>query len=158
MQNTVPNVLGDRRSTRRVLLVEDDEDVRELVALAIGHLGHEVIAVPDGQSALHAVTTHCPEVAFLDIDLPDMDGYALARRVRQLRHPSNIRLIAFTGFGTPSDRERALRCGFDDHLAKPATLEDIEAALSAFGATGATDHPCAGVWSSGPRANATGSS
>lgn len=132
MHDNAPNALDDRRPTRLVLLVEDDEDVRELVALGLKQLGHQVIAVPDGQSALRVVTSHAPEVAFLDIDLPDMDGYALARRVRQLRHPSNIRLIAFTGFGAPSDRERAIQSGFDEHLAKPATLKHFEAALSAF--------------------------
>jgi CheY-like chemotaxis protein len=104
---------------RRVLLVEDNEDAATLLAEFIQLHGHEVVAAHDGASALALAERFQPDVAILDLGLPVMDGYELARRLEAQRR---VRLIAVTGYGRDSDRKRTLEAGFEAHLAKPVEL------------------------------------
>jgi CheY-like chemotaxis protein len=115
--------------SRRVLVVDDNEDATEMLRAALGIAGHVVAAAGTAADALALTEDFQPEVGVLDIGLPDMDGYALAGRLRQ-SNPT-IRLIALTGYGQEADLEAARNAGFDAHCAKPiataALLELIDA-------------------------------
>jgi len=107
---------------RRVLVVDDNEDAAEALAEALVDLGHAVEVAHDGPQALAKLETFSPDVALLDIGLPLMDGYELARRIRHEPRLSGIRLVSITGYGQHSDRLRAQEAGFDVHLVKPVDL------------------------------------
>jgi signal transduction histidine kinase len=114
---------------RRVLVVDDNEDAAFLFSEALKRLGHHVEVAYDGPSALEAVRDNPPEIAFLDIGLPVMDGYELGRRLRELGgKPPH--LIAVTGYGHTSDRERSREAGFDMHLVKPIELAQVQDAIA----------------------------
>lgn len=85
----------------------------------------------DGRQGLKRIESFHPDVALLDLGLPEMDGYELAGRLRAIRELSGIRLIALTGYSHATDRQRALAAGFDDHLIKPVDLAALERALAA---------------------------
>jgi signal transduction histidine kinase/ActR/RegA family two-component response regulator len=120
---------------RRILIVEDNADAREMLRDALILSGHEVDVARDGASALAAAARTAPEVALVDIGLPDMDGYEVARRLRASVNP-RILLIALTGYGQSDDQRRALEAGFDVHLTKPVEAERLEAAIAALGQDG----------------------
>ena len=115
---------------RRVLVVDDNADAAELLARVMEQLGCETRTAHDGPSALALVEGFRPELALLDIGLPVMDGYELARHLRQRSDADPIRLVAVTGYGQKSDVERAFAAGFDQHLTKPVNLDLLEALLS----------------------------
>jgi CheY-like chemotaxis protein len=94
-------------------------------------LGYEAIAVHDGHAAIEAARTYRPEVVLLDIGLPGMDGYELARQIRAAPWGESMTLIALTGWGQERDKAFATDAGFDTHLIKPASIEAIERALQA---------------------------
>jgi CheY-like chemotaxis protein len=126
---------------RRVLLIEDNADVREGLRALLEEIGHCVIAAGDGEKGIEEAIANQPEVALVDIGLPRLDGYHVARRIRAALG-DRIRLVALTGYGMPEDRRRAREAGFDDHLAKPATVAEIERLLEvscAAGTSGAQD-------------------
>ena len=114
---------------RRVMLVEDNPDTRQVLQLALEQAGHEVVTSADGLNAFELARRQPPEAMLIDIGLPGQDGYDLAREVRSIFGRS-VRLIALTGYGQADDRRRALEAGFDDHLTKPVDLETIEQALA----------------------------
>ncbi|MBV8759377.1 MAG: response regulator, partial [Deltaproteobacteria bacterium] len=95
----------------------------------LSELGHEPVVAHDGPGALEAIETFVPEVAVLDIGLPVMDGYELARRLRERLGPEKLRLIAMTGYGQDSDKQRAAEAGFDHHLVKPIALDALTSLL-----------------------------
>jgi two-component system CheB/CheR fusion protein len=112
-------------SERRVLVVEDDEDSALLLAETLGDHGYAVEVAHDGQSALLKAAEFKPQVAVLDVGLPDMDGYQLAKRMRALAQlPAGLRLIALTGYGGDEELRRSREAGFDVHLVKPI-LPDV---------------------------------
>ena len=115
---------------RHVLVVDDNVDAAEMLALVLNQLGCETRIAYDGPSALALVETFRPELALLDIGLPVMDGYELARHLRARPDAAKMRLVAVTGYGQKSDRELAIQAGFDEHLIKPVPLEEIEALLT----------------------------
>ncbi|HSW04306.1 response regulator [Aquabacterium sp.] len=104
---------------RRVMVVEDNPDVAETTATMLTLFGHAVCVAHDGGQALAQVQAFAPEVVLLDIGLPLMDGYELARRLRQLPQTRDALLVALTGYGQPADRQRGREAGFDEHLLKP---------------------------------------
>jgi len=108
----------------RVLVVDDNTDAAELVVEALSSAGYEARAAFDGPSALAEAERFHPHVAVLDIGLPVMDGYELAQRLRENENGPHT-LIALTGYGQPSDRQRALAAGFDQHFVKPLALETL---------------------------------
>ncbi|HEV7559763.1 MAG TPA: ATP-binding protein, partial [Kofleriaceae bacterium] len=110
-------------TSKRVLVVDDNEDAANLLGEIARLRGHEVTIVHGPEAALELVGTFCPDVAVLDIGLPGMDGYELADRIRRIR-PS-CRLIALTGYGQGKDRERALEAGFAAHLVKPVRVNEL---------------------------------
>jgi signal transduction histidine kinase len=108
----------------RVVVVEDNEDIRELQEELLRLEGHEVLQASDGPSGVALILSTDPDVALVDIGLPGFDGFEVARRVRaQSKKP--VRLIAVSGYGQAEDRERALRAGFDEHLTKPVGCEEL---------------------------------
>ncbi len=115
---------------RRVLIVDDNVDSGETLAMVLAHWGHEVHIADSGEAALRALDAFAAEVAFIDIGLPDISGYELAARVRQKTTPRQIRLVALTGYGTAADRKRAKDAGFDEHVVKPADPDRLAQLLS----------------------------
>jgi CheY-like chemotaxis protein len=111
---------------RRVLVVDDNIDVADSLTLMLKQLGHEVCMVHEGKSALSAARIFCPQVVLLDIGLPGMDGYEVARRMRAMPELSSARLVALTGYGQPEARRKATEAGFDVHLVKPVDPQTLE--------------------------------
>jgi signal transduction histidine kinase/CheY-like chemotaxis protein len=127
---TPPTSQSAREPSLRILVVDDNLDAARSFALLLRAWGHEVSVAGDGPGAITSVWDHRPHVVFLDIGLPTIDGYEVARRLR-VSHPRHeLMLIALTGYGQGADRERALAAGFDVHLVKPADLEAVKRCLS----------------------------
>jgi CheY-like chemotaxis protein len=103
------------------MIVDDNRDATEVLAELLKLDGHEAYVVHDGLAALDAVQRWQPEVILLDIGLPQLDGYEIARRLRE-RHGRKIMLIAITGWGQDTDRRMSKEAGFDHHLVKPVSL------------------------------------
>ena len=116
---------------RKIVIVEDNTDVRELLRLRLKRLGHEVHAVGDGISGVDTIVGTKPHMALIDIGLPRLDGYQVATQVRS-QLGSDVVLVAVSGFGQPEDKRKAAEAGFDDHLTKPADVHDIETLLARF--------------------------
>jgi signal transduction histidine kinase len=114
---------------RRVLVVDDNVDAAESTAAFLRLEGHEVKAVHDGLQALASLKVFDPHVVVLDIGLPGIDGYAVARQLRERGDTNHVLLIALTGYGQKEDRARAASAGFDYHFVKPADPRDIQAAI-----------------------------
>jgi CheY-like chemotaxis protein len=114
---------------RRILLIEDNHDGREMLRDLLRSWGHEIAEAGDGLDGLEAMRRQLPDVALVDVGLPGMDGYELARRVRALPNGENVCLIAVTGYGQPEDRRRAQEAGFNEHLVKPVDLHKLEQLL-----------------------------
>ncbi len=112
----------------RAVVCDDAADLRDLVADLLRMKGHQVTVVEDGPSAIRVITAEKPDVALIDIGLPDMDGYEVARTLRR-DMPYRVRLIAMTGYGQATDRTTALQAGFDAHIVKPASADKIMRAL-----------------------------
>jgi signal transduction histidine kinase/CheY-like chemotaxis protein len=115
---------------RDVLVVEDHEDSRDLLVLMLSSLGHSVRSAADGPSGLAEALAHPPDIMLVDIGLPGLDGYEVARRLRKELGQQAF-LVALTGYGQPSDRAQALEAGFDVHLTKPVARPGIEKVLGA---------------------------
>ena len=116
---------------KRVLVVEDSDDIRETMRLLLTQWGHEVALAATGEDGLALATRERPDIAIIDIGLPGMSGYEVARRLRSLPAMNGTRLIALTGYGQPADGERARQSGFDRHLLKPLAPELLRATLAA---------------------------
>jgi CheY-like chemotaxis protein len=110
---------------RQVLLVDDNEDARMLLADLLARFGHSVKAAADGPSALAVLEVFKPDVAILDIGLPGMDGYELAMRIREMPDHKQLRLFALTGYGQPRDVTHAKDAGFEVHLVKPIDVDRL---------------------------------
>jgi CheY-like chemotaxis protein len=119
--------------SRRILVVDDNEDAAESLQRILEIYGHTVRAVGDGSAALEALETFRPSVVLLDIGLPDVDGYEVARRIRATRHGHNICLCAITGWGQAEDKRRAREAGFDEHMTKPVDLGALTALIAREG-------------------------
>ena len=103
----------------RILVVDDNADVAETTATMLELSGHHVLTAPDGAQALACAEVFEPEIVLLDIGLPGLDGYEVARRLRELPKARRAWLVAVTGYGQPADRQRGREAGFDEHLLKP---------------------------------------
>jgi len=117
---------------QRVLLVDDNADFVESFALLLERMGHQVRIAHDGEEALAAAREFAPDVAFLDIGLPKINGYDLAMRMRA-QNTGALTLIAVTGWGQDSDKRRAREAGFDHHMTKPVDLEQVGHILASIG-------------------------
>ena len=120
---------------RRVLVVDDNVDAAASLGMMLELKGHTVQSVHDGAAALHAIQSFSPEIVLLDIELPDMNGYEIAKRIRSHRDGKSITLIALTGRGQQDDKERAREAGFDEHFTKPVDISLLAALINAGSAT-----------------------
>jgi PAS domain S-box-containing protein len=118
---------------RRILLVEDNDDAREMLRVALTHAGHDVHEAIDGPSGLKAAVDLRPDIAFIDVGLPGLDGYEIARQLRSRPECRHIYLVALTGYGQPEDRRRAEDAGFDEHLVKPVDPHGLAPVLARSG-------------------------
>jgi PAS domain S-box-containing protein len=113
---------------RRILIVEDNPDAARTLDLLLRGLGHETRVAHEGSQALEALDEFRPEIVLLDIGLPGLSGYEVAKRIRGRSH-KNIRIVAVTGWGQPDDRRRSAEAGFDLHLTKPIDEQSLQIAL-----------------------------
>jgi signal transduction histidine kinase/ActR/RegA family two-component response regulator len=120
-----------RRPGARVLVVDDNEDAAELMAETLSRKGFETRIAGDAKQAIELLASWWPEAAILDIGLPVVDGYELARQIRRLPGGDSLYLVALTGYGQAMDRERAMAAGFNHHLVKPVDVATIRALLDA---------------------------
>jgi signal transduction histidine kinase len=120
---------GGSRS-RRLLIVDDNADAAEMLALELKLAGHAVHTVHDGSMALEAARTHRPDAILLDIGLPGISGYEVARQLLQEPGMEHVLLVAVTGYGQERDRRRSAKAGFHYHLVKPVTLDVLESLLA----------------------------
>jgi signal transduction histidine kinase/DNA-binding response OmpR family regulator len=122
-----PPASGEESRSLRVLVVEDNDDIRETLKDLLELCGHEVDVAADGASGVERTLALRPDVALIDIGLPGLDGYQVARKLRAELGPNEKRpkLIALTGYGQPGDKQRALEAGFDAHLVKPVDYDDL---------------------------------
>jgi CheY-like chemotaxis protein len=109
----------------RVMIVDDNKDAAETLGMLVEGLGHEARVMHDPAHALAAVEDAAFDAFVLDIGLPGMDGYALARRLRAHPHGAAATLIALTGYGSAHDKHRGSDAGFDHYLVKPADLVEL---------------------------------
>jgi len=116
----------------RVLVVDDDQDAADIFAELLLSFGHEVRVAYDGMAGLTIDASWEPDLIFLDLGLPTMDGYEVARRLRA-RRPRGIRIVALSGFAQATDHDHSRRAGCDYHLVKPASLGDILQVLAERG-------------------------
>ena len=114
---------------RRVLLVDDNIDAMEMMAFLLAEMGYDATTTADATHIIELALERRPDVIVLDIGLPNVDGYEVARMLKQHPELRDIRLVAHTGYGSPEDRRKAQEAGFDAHLVKPAELDDLEKAL-----------------------------
>jgi CheY-like chemotaxis protein len=118
-----------------ILIAEDDAESAEMLALRLGLEGYVVHIASDGVAAIESAELHRPDIVLLDIGLPKMDGYEVARRLQQKRKPRKPLLIAITGHGQQPERLRAYEAGIDLHLTKPVSAEELLGLLGRFQAT-----------------------
>jgi CheY-like chemotaxis protein len=121
---------GGRSGRCRIVLVDDQADSREMLRMLLESRDHQVIDVEDGPSAIDVITREKPDVAFIDIGLPAMNGYEVAQRIRDRPGLEDVMLVALTGYGAPSDISAARAAGFDEHVIKPAELGKLERILA----------------------------
>jgi CheY-like chemotaxis protein len=112
-----------------VLLVDDNVDMTEMLSASLAAAGHDTASANDGLQALEVAAQFLPDVALVDIGLPVLDGYEVARRLRGRLH-GDVVLIAMSGYGQEEDRARSREAGFDAHLVKPVGLERIQQVLA----------------------------
>ncbi len=114
----------------RILVVDDNEDALMMMGEALTMSGYRVTTATDAASAIAKVRESRPDVALLDIGLPLIDGYELARRLREDVGLVDLKLVALTGYGQPADKTRAIEAGFDEHMVKPISVEQLQAVLA----------------------------
>jgi len=117
----------------RVLVIDDDKDVADSMSMLLQTFDVDSRVAYSGAAGLAALAEFEPDLVFLDIGMPDMDGYETARRIRALPQGRALRLVALTGWGQDQDRRRSEGAGFDLHLTKPAGLDALEELLASLG-------------------------
>lgn len=130
-----PHELGSSDIARpyRILLVEDNDDSREMLRTLLSLRGHEIHEATDGPSGIKMAVSVTPDLAFIDVGLPGCDGYEVARALRTSAASQGAALIALTGYGQPDDRRRALEAGFDAHIVKPIDPGALLAVIASHG-------------------------
>jgi CheY-like chemotaxis protein len=124
-------LLSDQLGGHRVLIVDDNVDAAETLGMQVRILGaNEVRTALSGEVALQTAPAFRPDIVLLDLGMPEMDGYEVARRIRQEPWGKDVMLVAVTGWGQEEHRQRTKEAGFDRHLTKPADPADIESLLA----------------------------
>ena len=123
--------------SKRILVVEDHEDNRQILRDLLGNAGYQMIEAETGEAGLAAAAAHKPDLILMDIQLPGLDGYGVATELRRDYRTAKARMIAVTGYGTDADRRKSREAGFEQHMVKPvdpAALERVLANLEVPGA------------------------
>jgi CheY-like chemotaxis protein len=128
--NDVRHELDSPLVGHRILVVDDNVDAADSLAMLLRLQGHEVQVAHDGPTALQLTASSLPEMVFLDIGMPGMDGHEVARRLRRQHEREALVLVALTGWGAPEDRRRTTEAGFDHHLVKPVEPKALDALLA----------------------------
>jgi CheY-like chemotaxis protein len=139
--HTLHQVTGLPR--HRILVVDDVEASAATLAMMLKGMGQDVSKVNDGESAIRQVLDSKPDIVFLDIAMPGMDGYEVARRLRAHDELKGIVLVALTGYGQEEDRRKAVEAGFNQHMVKPASVEALQQLVAT--AQKAPDDPPASI-------------
>jgi len=126
----VSDIVSQAVIPRRVLIVDDNADAATMLGMIVQTLGHEACVVHDGIEALKVAIDFNPEIVLLDIGMPGLDGYEVARRLRALALKNPFQIIAVTGWGQETDRRKSQKAGFDLHLVKPVALNDLKRILT----------------------------
>ena len=114
----------------RILIVDDNRFAADALARILKIVGFDVTAEYSGQRAIEQMATLQPNLALIDIGMPDLDGFEVARRVRQQRSIATVILVALTAWAREEDQRRAYECGFDLHVAKPVSLQSLRNVLA----------------------------
>ena len=130
-------------AARRILIVDDNQDAADTLGSLLMALGATVCVVYNGQDAVNRVESFAPDVALLDIGMPGLDGFEVARRIRADGHHDDMLLIALTGWGQEKDRRRSRAAGIDHHLVKPPDIAKLSALLSASSGSSKAPHKSA---------------
>jgi CheY-like chemotaxis protein len=125
--------LTDAVRRRRIVIADDNQDMADSLKMILELDGHMVRTTHDGEGAIELARRVKPEFLLLDIGMPKLNGYDVARHIRKQPWGREMRLVAITGWGQPEDRSRALEAGFDYHLTKPVSMEDLADILNAKG-------------------------
>jgi two-component system, OmpR family, response regulator len=138
-------MIGDVHSPLCILFVDDDVEAVHVFRLFLSRLGHIVHSSRSGAEAEHQIASLHPDIVFLDLSLPDIDGFEVAKLIRHQPKFSETKIVAVTGFSDDAHRQRAGYAGFNGYLVKPVSLADIEAAVNhareAILASGHDTHP-----------------
>jgi CheY-like chemotaxis protein len=118
---------------QRVLVVDDNRDSADSLVTAFAVLGHDAVAAYGGREALERIDQARPSLIVLDLSMPEMDGYALARAIRALPGFATVPMVALSGFGSEADRAKSRAAGFDRHMLKPFDLSDLERMVELVG-------------------------
>jgi len=116
--------------SKRILIIEDNVDAADTLAMMLQTMGHEAHAAYDGPSGLKDFAQWRPSIVLLDIGLPGMNGFEVAQRLRASSPKNHLKIIALSGYGSDSDRERSRNAGFDHHLVKPVNFDAMEKVLN----------------------------
>jgi CheY-like chemotaxis protein len=127
---TVAKQPAAARERLRVLIVDDNDDLREALRELVSTWGHEVEEAANGTDGVRKALERPPDVALIDLSLPGLDGFEVARRIRTSPGAHRLRLVAMTGYGQSEDQHRVREAGFDQHLIKPVDQEDLAEVLS----------------------------
>jgi CheY-like chemotaxis protein len=119
-------------------VIEDNDDARDGLVSLLELWGHEALGASDGEEGLRVLEHQRPDIALVDLGLPRVDGYEVARRVRGMTSGKRVHLIAVTGYGGPVERERARRAGFDEHLMKPVDTDRLARLIATHRSRSAT--------------------
>jgi len=114
---------------RRIVVVEDTDDLRELMVELLNERGYEAHGAGSGLEGVERIVALTADIALVDVGLPDIDGYEVARRIRSDANIKQPCLVALTGYGGPAERERSRNAGFDRHLTKPVDLQVLTQTL-----------------------------
>jgi len=131
---------------RKVLIIDDNEDAAESLSAFLEESGLSCASALDGPSGLDAVARFAPDTILIDLGLPGLDGYEVARRIRGLPGGDKYLAIAITGYGRARDRERSAEAGFDAHLVKPVDLDQLLTILHTMDRMGTSEAPHTGSW------------
>ena|SRR5436190_20828767 len=119
--------------SQRVLVVDDNRDSADSLVTAFAVLGHDAVAAYGGREALQCIAQARPSLIVLDLSMPEMDGYSLARAIRALPDYAAVPMVALSGFGSEADRAKSRAAGFDRHVLKPFDLSDLERMVELVG-------------------------
>ena len=117
---------------KKLLIVDDEADTLRLVALMLERQGYLVVTAPTGQKALEMVKQEKPDLVLLDVMMPEIDGYEVARRLRQMDQTRNIPILAVSTSGNPEDKHLSIAVGCNDYIVKPIDVDRISKQIAAY--------------------------